>query len=352
MIQFRVSDTGIGIQPDMLDKLFQPFTQLDHSSARRFGGTGLGLALTHRFCQLMGGGIAVESEVGKGSRFTITLPRNTMLGPAGVGQAGRQSAQARTSTPAAPPGKSTVLVIDDDATARELMDRYLTREGVHAVMASSGEEGLRLARELRPQVITLDVMMPGMDGWAVLQTLKSDPELCHIPVIMTTIVGDRELGYALGAAEYLIKPISREKLSQVLGHYHCEPSPCRALLVEDDASSREMMQAMLSKEDWLVDTASDGLEALACVGRKIPNLILLDLMMPNMDGFEFAVQLRTKEEWRSIPIVVITAKDLSAEDRARLNGGVERIIFKGSFSRDDLLRELREVLGAHKKKAH
>lgn len=337
-IGFKITDTGIGIKPESLDRLFLPFSQLDHSASRKFGGTGLGLALTRRFCQMLGGDIAVQSTLGVGSQFTMRLPRMPLS------SATDQVEIAPASTRSRVPGKSTVLVIDDDASARDLMLRYLNREGIYAVPASSGEEGLRLAREIRPVLITLDVMMPGMDGWAVLQALKSDPDLCKIPVIMATMMGDRGLGYALGAAEYLMKPITREKLAEVLGRHSCTPSPCHVLLVEDDPDSRELLSSMLRNEGWRVTLASDGVEALACIAKHAPNLILLDLMMPNMDGFEFALEVRKREEWRAIPIVVVTAQDLTPEDRARLNGHVERVINKGALGSETLLREVREFM--------
>lgn len=282
----------------------------------------------------MGGDIAVESAAGEGSSFTITLPRNAA--PAAelpAGPAATQSAAAR---------KPTVLVIDDDAAARDLMRRFLTREQVHTVLASSGEEGLRLARELRPDLITLDVLMPGMDGWAVLQALKSDPELCDIPAVMSTIVTERGLGYALGASDFLVKPITRERLTEVLRKHQCVYKPCRVLLVEDDPEARSLLKSLLAKEGCEIDEAGDGAQALCAVAGNKPDLILLDLLLPNMDGFEFASELRKNEEWRRIPVIVLTAKDLSPEDRARLNGHVQRILMKANYSREDLLREIGE----------
>jgi CheY-like chemotaxis protein/anti-sigma regulatory factor (Ser/Thr protein kinase) len=336
-LRFTVADTGIGIEADAIERLFQPFMQLDRSTFRQFGGTGLGLALTRRFCEMLGGEISVESTPGEGSRFTVRLPRKA---PDAVALPEAIPLEARD-------GRSTVLVIDDDATARDLMQRYLTREGFRAVLAASGEEGLRLARTEHPRVITLDVMMPGMDGWSVLQALKSDPELRSIPVIMATIVADRGLGYALGAADYLIKPFNREKLVEILNRYDCEPHPCQVLLVDDDEAAREIVKAMLEKEGWRVVCAADGLEAIAEIEKQAPHLILLDLLMPNMDGFEFALHMRQRPDLRHIPVIVLTAKDLTAEDRIRLNGHVERIIGKSSVGRDHLLRELRELVGGH-----
>jgi CheY-like chemotaxis protein/anti-sigma regulatory factor (Ser/Thr protein kinase) len=219
-VTFRVSDTGIGMTPEQLAKLFQPFTQADVSTARLYGGTGLGLTITKRFCQLMGGNIAVESAVGQGSIFTIKLPTEVRdlkahRAPPSVPKAGPLSA-----------GGPTVLVIDDDPMVHDLMHRSLGKEGFRMAAAASGEEGVRLAKALRPAVITLDVLMPSMDGWAVLTTLKADPDLVDIPVLMLTIVDDKNLGYALGASAYLTKPIDRDRLLAILKKYRWEVPSC------------------------------------------------------------------------------------------------------------------------------
>jgi PAS domain S-box-containing protein len=339
-ITFRVSDTGIGMTPEQMAKLFQPFSQADASTTRLYGGTGLGLAITKRFCQMMGGDITVESEMGKGSTFTIKLP-------AEVGDHKAQPTsylEGKSQTPAE--GASTVLVIDDDPTVHDLMQRLLTKEGFRMAAAASGEEGLRLAKTLRPAAITLDVMMPGMDGWAVLTALKADSELADIPVIMLTIVDDKNLGYALGAADYLTKPIDRDRLVTILKKYRCEAPPCPVLVIEDDAQIREMLRRILSKEGWLVSEAEHGRVALERVAENRPELILLDLMMPEMDGFQFIEELRKQEAWRSIPIIVVTAKDLTEEDRLRLNGYVEKILQKGAYGREALLAEVRDLVAS------
>jgi len=337
---FQVIDTGRGIPPERMELLFQPFTQLDKSISRDFGGTGLGLTITRKFCQMMGGDVSVASELGHGSTFTIRLPR-TFEPPQ----------KAETPEPAASnepcePGGNLVLVIDDDAAARDLMKRNLTRAGLRAALASSGEEGLKLARELKPKVITLDVLMPGMDGWAVLQELKGDPELADIPVVMATMVADRSLGYSLGASDYLMKPVTRERLQTALAKYKCDPPPCSVLLVEDDADSRDLLRTMLTREGWDVTSAGDGVEALAQMERHTPKVILLDLMMPNMDGFEFTAHLSKREEWRKIPVLVVTAKNLTEPERARLNGHVERILTKDALAIDALLSEVRSLISS------
>jgi PAS domain S-box-containing protein len=333
-IVWRVSDTGIGMTPEQIGKLFEPFTQAHSAANRKFGGTGLGLAITRRFCRMMGGDVTSDSRPGEGSTFTIRLPANVaQTEPCGA-------------VPHREKGGRPVLVIDDAAVARELMDRFLSREGFHTVTAASGEEGLNLAREIHPCLITLDVMMPRMDGWAVLSELKADPELARIPVILVTIVDDKNLGYALGASDYLTKPVNRGQLAMVLEKYRCDNPPCSVLLVEDDDAARQMLKAMLEKNGWQVNEAENGHVALERVAARRPNVILLDLMMPEMDGFEFVLSLHKHTEWRSIPVVVLTAKDLSAEERNRLSGKVERILLKGAFTREELLSNVRELVSA------
>jgi signal transduction histidine kinase/CheY-like chemotaxis protein len=339
-VTFRVSDTGIGMTAEQIAKLFQPFTQADTSTTRQYGGTGLGLAITKHFCQMMGGDIAVESVWGEGSTFRITLPAvvNDPRAPF--------AAAVESPSEAWPLRTGTVLVIDDDPTVRELLQRALNKEGLRVVSAAGGEEGLRLARDLRPTAITLDVMMPGMDGWAVLTALKADAELADIPVIMLTIVDGQNLGYALGASDYLTKPVDRDRLLAILKKYPSQsPSPL-VLVVEDDAATRELLQRLLGKEGWAVTTAENGQAALQRVAEQRPALILLDLMLPEMDGFQVVEALRRQDAWRSIPIVVVTAKDLTAADHARLNGYVEKILQKVAYSREALLAEIRELVTA------
>lgn len=340
-ITFRVTDTGIGMTPEQMSRLFEAFTQADASTTRQYGGTGLGLAITKKLCQMMGGDVMVESEVGKGSTFTIHLP-TIVLDP---------KAQPTPSLPLkstlAPPGAKTILVIDDDSTVHDLMHRFLSKEGFRVASAFSGEEGLLLAQELQPDAITLDVMMPRMDGWAVLSGLKANPEVANIPVIMLTIVDNKNIGYALGASDYLTKPIDRDRLGAILNKYRGERHPCRLLLVEDDAPTREMMRRMLEKEQWTVMEAENGQVALEQMANQQPELILLDLMMPQMDGFTFVNVLQQNEAWRSIPVVILTAKEITAEDRHQLNGYVENILQKGAYTREELLSQVRKlVLGS------
>ena len=342
-ISFAVADTGIGMTPEQLGRLFEAFSQADSSTTRRFGGTGLGLAITRHFCRLMGGDVTVESEYGVGSTFTISLPADV----ASVG-ASRAAPVDSPLTPHPSPLDTgpVVLVIDDDPAARELMQRFLRGEGMRIVAAASGEEGLRLARELKPAAITLDVMMPGMDGWAVLSALKADPDLAEIPVTMLTIVEDRGLGYALGAADYLTKPIDRARLLAALRRHCRDREACTALIVEDDPATREAVRRALEHDGWTVTEAENGQAALQQLAAGLPGVILLDLMMPVMDGFELVAELRTHPDWRAIPVVVMTAKELTDEDRTRLNGSVQAIVQKAGNSRDTFLAEVRDLLAA------
>ncbi len=239
-----------------------------------------------------------------------------------------------------------MLVIDDNPTVHGLMPHFLSKEGLRMVAALGGEEGLRLAKELRPAVITLDVLMPGMDGWVVLTALKADAATADVPVIMLTILEEKHMGYALGAMDYLTKPIDWGRLTTVLQRYRRADSPRPVLVVEDHAETREMLRRFLKREGWAVIEAANGREALQRVAADRPELILLDLIMPEMDGFAFIEALRQDATWQSIPIVVVTAKDLTPDDRRRLNGTVEQILQKGGYTREELLREIRDLVAA------
>jgi signal transduction histidine kinase/CheY-like chemotaxis protein len=351
-IEFSITDTGIGMSPEQMANLFQEFSQADASTTRKYGGTGLGLAITKRFCQMLGGDVTVTSEVGKGSTFIMRLPEK----PVDVMPDAVVSGTGPLDGADLPSGReSIVLVIDDDRTVHDLIKRFLSKEGFRVETAESGEEGLRKARELRPAVITLDVMMPSMDGWAVLTALKADPLLAEIPVVMLTIVDDKNMGFTLGASDYMTKPIDRDQLTNVLKKYWTQAPTHPVLIVEDEADTRELLRRMLEKEGWTVFQASNGRVALERMGKEEteePDLILLDLMMPEMDGFDFVTELRKQEKWRNIPVVVITAKSISTEDRIRLNGGVERILQKGSYSREELLSEVRALVAQHVHSEH
>jgi len=244
-----------------------------------------------------------------------------------------------------------VLVIDDDPAVRDLLQRFLSRGGYRVACAAGGEEGLRLARELHPEAITLDVAMPHMDGWTVLSALKTDQETADIPVIMLTIVDDRNLGYALGAADYLLKPLDKERLLAVLKK--CTSHASRpVLVVEDDKGTRLYLRRILTQGGWNVVEAENGLKGLQRLRENLPEnlpqIILLDLIMPEMDGFQFIHALRSRDEWRKIPVIILTAKALSSEEKRRLNVYAAKILQKKAYSQEELLREVSSMLTAFK----
>jgi len=340
-IRLSVTDTGIGIRADKLEHVFAEFSQADESTSRNFGGTGLGLPISRRFCQMMGGDITVTSELGQGSTFTIELPAS--VDALEAARAVTQIDEAATET--IPEGIHPVLVIDDDPDSRDLLRRTLEADGYTVATAASGREGLELARTLAPALITLDVMMPGMDGWAVLQQLKGDPALAEIPVMMVTISSEKEMGYTLGAVEHLTKPVDRDTLRRLANQYAPPNGGGHALVVDDDEGIRSLFHKVLDERGWSVAEAANGSEALDRVRDRCPDIVLLDLMMPVMDGFEFLLEFRARPECVSIPVFVVTAKDLSEEDRSRLSGGVERIVEKGTLTATDLVEHVRSLLG-------
>jgi signal transduction histidine kinase/CheY-like chemotaxis protein len=331
-VEFAVADTGIGMTPEQQAKLFEEFTQADSSTARRYGGTGLGLAITRKLARMMGGDVTVTSEPGKGSVFTARLP----AGPDPVAKAATNGSR--------PPGNDCVLVVDDDATARELIAEQLKAEGFSVVTAAGGLEGLKLAKDLRPMVITLDVMMPDLDGWSVLAALRQDPDLAEIPVIMITILDEHRRGVALGAAGYLTKPIDRERLHRMVSRFRASARPTRVLLVDDDKDQRDRLRGWLDGEQWVVQETANGREALTRLQADKPDVILLDLMMPEMDGFAVVAALQKEPRWRDIPVIVITARDLDAKDRERLNSGVKSVLVKETFRPADLVERIRRLV--------
>ncbi|MCD9023223.1 MHYT domain-containing protein [Cohnella silvisoli] len=335
---FSVKDTGIGMTPEQVEKLFQPFSQADSSTTRKYGGTGLGLAISQSFCNIMGGDINVESAPGQGSTFTCWLPAF----PAGESPITDTPETIRENVHEN--NQVSILLIDDEPVNQQLMRRYLAKEGWTLAFAESGQEGLRLSKQLRPKVICLDILMPSMDGWSVLSALKSDPELADIPVVITSMTDDKQLGYSLGASEFLTKPLHKERLVSVMDKYISNRADHAVLVIEDDETTSEMMTKLLRKEGYSVTQAQNGRIALECMARETPNLILLDLMMPEMDGFQFIAELRKQETWSDIPIVVVTAKSITLEDRLKLNGFAKGVIQKGSFDHKSLLTEIRRFI--------
>ncbi|HEX9730059.1 MAG TPA: response regulator [Gemmatimonadales bacterium] len=337
-LTIRVTDTGIGMTPEQLGKLFEAFAQAEAATASKYGGSGLGLAISRLLCRMLGGSVRVESEAGAGSSFIVRLPVAAPRGARVSAPAGAEPESESQETA----GRGTVLVVDDDPTARDLIARHLRKEGYRVEEATNGREGLERARTVRPDVMTLDVMMPEMDGWATLSALKADPALAEIPVVMLSILDDERLGVTLGASEYLTKPIDRDQLTAVLARFRPGGEGGTVLVIEDDAASRDTLRHALERAGWNVVEAENGRVGLQRLDAD-PQLVLLDLMMPEMDGFQFLEALRHHAA-HAVPVVVITAKDLTPEDRQRLNGGVREVLQKGEYDRDELLRRVRALV--------
>jgi CheY-like chemotaxis protein len=289
--------------------------------------------------------VALTSEADKGTTFMVRLPAVTRAASDTADSAAEQRSEGPQVTE--PEHTPTVLVVDDDPNARELLRRHLQRGGYAVRMAASGEEAMQLARTLQPDVVTLDALMPQMDGWAVLSAMKEDAALAEIPVIMVTIVDNQSIGFSLGAADYLIKPIDRDRLVRAVEKCCPRGAPRHVLIVEDDVPTSELMGRALRQIDCRVTQAENGRVGLERLNEALPDAILLDLMMPEMDGFEFLEVLRRDEGRTGIPVVVITAKELTDADRQRLNGGVERIVSKGTRGREEFLREVRDLVALH-----
>jgi Amt family ammonium transporter len=348
VMTFIVSDTGIGMTEEQLGRLFEKFQQADASTTRKYGGTGLGLAISRQFALMMGGDIQVTSQLGVGSTFTVQIPAQ-VIDKTKPAMLEFPETDRRSTAELLAASACTVLVIDDDPSARDMMQRTLARRGYRVEVAADGATGLEMARTLRPNLITLDVIMPGLDGWTVLTMLKAHPDTASIPVIMLTVADNEDMGFALGAAAFLVKPFDSETLLKVLDQYkQAERGGNPVLVVDDDALTREVLRRTLEGEGWRVVEAANGVEALEVVKIVMPSLILLDLMMPEMDGFRFVSELRAIPEWKDIPIIIMTAKDLTQADRDALSGQVAQIAQKGVYSRDRLLSEIDLLIRSNK----
>ena len=344
-IVMAITDHGIGMTQEQLGRLFQAFVQADSSTTRKYGGTGLGLTISRKFCQMMGGDIRVSSQLGEGSTFTIELPRMVQCdadgSPLGAVSAAHVVDIAQSATSHGHRG--TILAIDDNIEALDLIQRSLSRDGYRVVTCSSGEAGLSLARTVKPDVITLDVMMPQMNGWQVLAALKADATLAEIPVVLLSVVENKEIGLALGATDCLTKPIDWNRLDTLLERLTESDTPAPILVVEDDTASSELVRRLLERDGWTVDVAANGEDAMRQIRNRRPALVVLDLMMPVMDGFTFSDQLRAEPGCADIPVVVLTSKSLTPDDHKRLNGHVADILTKGAYQRGDLLQLVRKL---------
>jgi CheY-like chemotaxis protein/anti-sigma regulatory factor (Ser/Thr protein kinase) len=338
---FSVSDTGIGIPPEKCESIFEEFTQAEDHTTRNYGGTGLGLSISRRFAKMMGGDITLESVVGEGSTFTLSLPVSVEV------VADSEAAIEESVQPSA--GDHPVLVIDDNADSRDVLRRTLEDDGHVVATAPGGEEGLALARKLSPSLILLDVMMPGMDGWAVLREIKTDPALEAIPVAMVTVVDDERMAFSLGASEYLAKPVDRGRLVEMADAL-TSGAQGHALVVEDDDAARQVVVRALTSAGWKVTEAVNGQEGLERVAEHHPDLILLDLMMPVMHGFEFMERLRENETTRDVPVVVLTAKELTTTEREFLTAHAQRVVQKSGEGASALLPLVRRAVAKYRER--
>ncbi len=357
-IKFVVKDSGIGLSDTQVENLFDAFSQADMSTTRRYGGTGLGLAISQKFCRLMGGEISVESELGKGSVFTISLPAHVKES---IGSKPEKESEAlsfdsnRLSRVRKPDRReirqerrcktSTVLIVDDDPMACELQQRHLSKQSYDVICAKSGEEGIRKINELVPDVILLDVMLSDMSGWQVLTYVKSQPHLVHIPVIMLTMINEKSTAYSLGATAYLSKPIDREELTGTVNRCVRKAGQETILVIDDDADARKLARLILENDGYSVIEAENGYLGLMRVAERIPSVILLDLLMPNMNGHEFLNELELNERWQDIPVIALTAMELDENERQGLEKRVSMVIQKGAYSIDQVLNAVREITG-------
>jgi signal transduction histidine kinase/CheY-like chemotaxis protein len=345
-LSIAVSDTGIGIPPDAIEYIFDEFRQVDGSSTRVHGGTGLGLSITKKLTQLLGGRIEVQSVQGKGSTFTVTLPaaREPDASPSPAPE------PAATPAAAAMPGRKVLLTIDDDPDVLVLLKQNLEDEGYVVVGALSADEGIRKAKEIRPFAITLDILMPHKDGWGALQELKADPATRDIPIIVLSIIENKQLGYSLGAFDYLLKPIDKAAILGALQRVRTSPAK-RALVVDDDPNAVSMLTQVLQDEGHSVTAAFNGAEALRALSDVPADIILLDLVMPEMDGFDTIQRLKESAAWKDIPIIVLTAKDLTEAEWGTLQQGVDRVLRKSGVAGESLVAEVRALLHEHESSA-
>jgi CheY-like chemotaxis protein len=341
-VEVSVADGGIGIAPQDQERVFHEFQQVDSGVGRTQTGTGLGLALTRRFAKLHGGDVRVESELGQGSVFTITLPLQAGATP------GPDSATPVSGRrPEAPDPRRLVLVVEDDPPAAELLMRQIEGAGFRSVVARTGSEALARARELKPAAITLDILLPDLDGWEVLTRLKRDEATSAIPVVVVSVVDNPELGMALGALDYFVKPVPAREMMSRLAKYNFGAKAgekATVLVVDDEESNREWLSRVLEPAGFSVIVASGGQEAIEMAKSDLPDLMMLDLMMPKVTGFDVVEALRADAATRSIPIMVLTAKSLTEADIRQLNGHVSTILRRGSTGAADLLDLLRQVV--------
>lgn len=343
-LEVTVWDTGIGISAADQARLFQPFVQADGTTARNFEGTGLGLSLIRAFAQLHGGDVSLESSPGNGSRFTVRLPLRKIDNQHDLLPVTRTRSTPGDTEQLQPP---LLLLIEDNDQAAALMMAQLKNAGYRTIWARSGEEGLALAQQLRPDSVLLDIMLPNMDGWQVLQRIKASPELADIPVVIVSIVADASKGLTLGALETLEKPVNREQLLQVVAratHLQREAQQTRVLVVDDDVTALEMVKIQLEAQGYKVDCAAGGADAVGQLQAEPPDLVILDLMMPEVTGFDVLAIMRRHETVAHVPVIILSAKTLTEEDRRFLQQHTAQVIEKTEFDREMFLGSVKTSL--------
>lgn len=353
-LTISVADTGIGIPSEALPNIFKEFEQADITTTRNYGGTGLGLTISRNLARLLGGDLTVQSEFGQGSTFTLIIPIHY--------ERGLPALEASTAAPTSPPQpasvtessqnpeadsvKKRILVIDDDPDAVYLLQENLARQELDILGCRNGLDALPMARQRRPQAILLDILMPGADGWQVLHDLKHDPATAEIPVILHTIFDNKALGFQLGAADYLLKPLDpqavREALERVMPPDAGQPK--HILVVDDDPNVADMLSQSLPESQFSLESAPDGLAGLGAIAARRPDILLLDLTMPNLDGFGVIERLRSNPQTRDLPVIVISAKDLTADEAAHLKESVAYVMKKQGFEGEKLLEEITRAL--------
>jgi signal transduction histidine kinase/CheY-like chemotaxis protein len=353
-VAFRVHDTGVGLAPEHVARVWDRFYQAESSSTRRFGGAGLGLSIVRRLAELHGGEAeAFSAGIDQGSTFVVRLPasepsRAPVLPP----ERPRPLDQAGETSPPGQAGPLTrpVLVVEDDLDIAAVLRTYLESDGYRVEVATDGQQAIHAAREHQPFAITLDISLPKLDGWSVLNALKRETATANIPVIVVSIVDNKDFGMVLGATEYLVKPIDHERLRGILRQLGPAPEADDAtiLVVDDDPAVCDVLGSSLSSDGWRVLTAADGEAALATLATEHPRAMVLDLMMPRVDGFDVLRSIRADPQTRDLPVIVVTAKELTDHDRERLSGAAQRVLTKQALSIEELRGQVRDLLGAHR----
>ena len=346
LISIAVKDTGIGMTKNQMDKLFNSFVQADSSTTRKYGGTGLGLTISKQLAMMMGGDVTVDSEINKGTIFTATFLADYLGASQDIkNKALKQNSLIENVVSIENQNAKTILIIDDDPTVSELIKRQLLRDSYNVVIANNGKEGIELARKIKPNLITLDILMPEMDGWSVLRTLKADPEVSKIPVVMASILDEKNKGFSLGAADFVSKPIEKERLISSIQTLIGKSENLKICIIEDDDNLRFTIKEILEKQGNIIIDASNGKDALSKLNKEnpLPDIILLDLMMPVMNGFEFLNQIKNTKI-KSIPILVLTGADLDDKDKIFLNNETEKVIQKTDETLLSITEEINNVM--------